>query len=184
LNVQGISLYHHFENKDAILAAVCEVALADVRTPTTADTDWRTWLLENAKAYRRALQAHPNLIPALMRRHPLRIGLKEHNATAGLLAVQGVPPEAIMPLLEALEELALGSAAYQSAVDNDEHSESWQEHYPNLYHLSRKNLITRDKVFEIIARASIDLIVDEVANEKSKASTTRDDKPRKIRGAG
>ena len=167
LNVQGISLYHHFQNKDEILAGVCELALSDVRTPNSADTDWREWLLMNAVEYRKALQAHPNLIPVLMRRHPLRIGLKEHNATAGLLAVQGAPTEAIMPLLEVLEELALGSASYQSAVDNDENSESWRDNYPYLYHLSRKTTLSKDRIFELIACAAIDAITAEVGREAS-----------------
>lgn len=168
LNVQGISLYHHFHNKDAILAGVCELALSDVRTPNSADTDWREWLLMNAVEYRKALQAHPNLIPVLMRRHPLRIGLKEHNATAGLLAVQGAPTEVIMPLLEVLEEMALGSASYQSAVDNDEHSESWRDNYPYLYHLSRKTSLLKDRIFELIACAAIEAIVAEVARGESE----------------
>ena len=162
LNVQGISLYHHFKNKDEILAGVCELALSDVRTPNVRDTDWHEWLLHNAIEYRKALQRHPNLIPILMRRHPLRIGLAEHNATAGLLSVQGVPAGAIMPLLEGLEELALGSASYQSAVDKDEHPELWKERYPYLYHLSLKTTLTKDRIFELIARASSDAILAEV----------------------
>ncbi len=173
LNVQGISLYHHFKNKDDILVAVCELALSDVRTPSRSDTDWPKWLLSNAKLYRKALLAHPNLIPVLMRRHPLRIGMKEHNATAALLAVQGVPPEAIMLLLESLEELALGSASYQSAVERDEHSDTWQENYPYLYHLSRKAALSKDRVFELIARATIDLIMAEVKEQKEHVRTPR-----------
>ena len=176
LNVQGISLYHHFKNKDEILAGVCELALSNVRTPNALDTDWREWLLHNAIEYRRALQKHPNLIPILMRRHPLRIGLAEHNATAGLLSVQGVRAGAIMPLVEGLEELALGSASYQSAVDKDEHSELWKERYPYLYHLSVKTTLTKDRIFELIARASIEAILAEVEAEvstKSKPKPTR-----------
>jgi len=159
LNVQGISLYHHFKDKDEILAAVCELALANVRTPNTTDVDWREWLLNNALKFRQTLRSHPNLVPVMMRRHPLRIGLKEHNATAGLLAVQGVPREAIMPLLETLEELALGSASYESAVHKDEYTESWKEFYPNLYHLSLKPALTRDEIFELVARATIEAIM-------------------------
>jgi AcrR family transcriptional regulator len=163
LNVQGISLYHHFKDKDEILVAVCELALSNVRTPDAGHTEWRDWLLANAIKFHRALRVHPNLIPVLMRRHPLRIGMKEHNATAGLLAVQGVPPEAIMPLLETLEELALGSANYESAADKDEHSDTWKEHYPNLYHLSRRTLLSRDEVFELVARATIDAIMTAIS---------------------
>lgn len=183
LNVQGISLYHHFKNKDEILAGVCELALSDVRTPNVHDTDWRDWLLHNASEYRRALQNHPNLIPILMRRHPLRIGLAEHNATAGLLSVQGVPAGAIMPLLEGLEELALGSASYQSAVDKDEHPELWKEKYPYLYHLSLKTTLSKDRIFELIARASIEAIMTEVEAEAAAPATAKSPKPSRKKAA-
>src|ERR1700741_3980893 len=119
LNVRGISLYYHFPSKEHILVGACELALADVRTPHSPKIDWHDWLLDNARKYYRALMAHPNLIPILMRRHPLRIGLSEHNATAGLLAVQGVPIGAIMPLMDSLESIALGCAAYESGVAAD-----------------------------------------------------------------
>lgn len=167
LNVQGISLYHHFQSKEEILAGVCQLALAEVRTPSTSDAPWREWLLENALRYRRALNEHPNLTPVLMRRHPLRVGLAEHNATAGLLAVQGVPLDAIMPLMEALEELVLGSANYQSAVENDDQSESWKAEHPFLYHLSRRH-VDRDRLFEVMARAVIDAIATEFGVEQSE----------------
>jgi AcrR family transcriptional regulator len=177
LNVQGISLYHHFKDKDEILAAVCGLALANVRTPNTTDIDWREWLLNNALKFRQALRSHPNLLPVMMRRHPLRIGLKEHNATAGLLAVQGVPREAIMPLLETLEELALGSASYESAVHKDEHSETWKEFYPNLYHLSLKPALTRDDIFELVARATIEAIMKELEARKNAAAASPEAPP-------
>jgi AcrR family transcriptional regulator len=172
LNVQGISLYHHFKDKDEILAAVCELALANVRTPNTTDIDWREWLLNNALKFRDTLRSHPNLVPVMMRRHPLRIGLREHNATAGLLAVQGVQREAIMPLLETLEELALGSASYESAVHKDEHSETWKEFYPNLYHLSLKPALNRDEIFELVARATIEAIMKELEVRANAAAAS------------
>lgn len=169
LNVQGISLYYHFKNKDEILVGAAMLALSNVRTPDASMLDWREWLLHNAIEYRKALCEHPNLIPILMRRHPLRIGLAEHNATAGLLAVQGVPPDAIMPLVEVLEEIALGSASYQSAVDNDEQSEAWKGDYPVLYHLSRSTTVSRDRLFELVVRATIDAVLSEVAAASAEA---------------
>jgi AcrR family transcriptional regulator len=168
MNVQGISLYHHFKDKKEILVGAAALALANVRTPKTDQSDWREWLFQNTLEYRKALCAHPNLIPVLMQRHPLRIGLAEHNSTAGLLSVLGVPKGAIMPLLEGLEELALGSASYRSAADADEHSESWSREYPSLYHLSRSRALSHDRLFEIITRGTIDAIMREF--EKGKPS--------------
>lgn len=160
LNVHGISLYHHFKSKDAILIGACELALANVRTPSTANIDWRDWLMGNAVEYWRALRAHPNLIPVLMRRHPLRIGLAEHNATAGLLAVQGVPPGAIAPIIAGLEALALGFAAYDYAVAADT-SDNWKDLHPVLFHVNQIAGISWPRAFEVTAAGLIDAILAE-----------------------
>lgn len=176
LNVRGISLYHHFQSKEHILVGACELALADVRTPNTSNIDWHEWLVENAVEYWRALRRHPNLIPILMRRHPLRIGLTEHNATAGLLAVQGVPPGAIMPMMEGLESLALGCAAYESAVAADTGTDNWQEQNPFLYRVSQNAGITRAKAFRVMADALVAAILEEFENP-TPAAAFEDEKP-------
>jgi len=163
LNVRGISLYHHFKSKEQILVGACELALAHVRTPPAGMAEWRDWLTHNTVEYWKALRAHPNLIPILMRRHPLRIGLAEHNATAGLLAVQGVPPTAIMPLLEAVEALPLGCAAYESAVEADDHTDDWEGDYPYLFHVWRNRALTREQVFRSMIGAVIDAVLAEHA---------------------
>jgi AcrR family transcriptional regulator len=165
LKVNGASLYHHFANKDEILAGVAQLALADVRTPTNPDAEWRSWLLNNVLGYRQALKKHPALIPVLVKRHPLRIGLAEHNASAALLAVKGVPLGAILPLLEALEQVALGSVLYESAVELDEHPEAWKDEFPHLYQLGQQAALDQDAIFEVTARALIDAIVDAVSAE-------------------
>jgi AcrR family transcriptional regulator len=170
LNVRGISLYHHFKSKEHILVGACELALAAVRTPHTANTDWREWLVDNARKYYQALRAHPNLIPILMRRHPLRIGLAEHNATAGLLAVQGVPIGAIMPLMDGLESIALGCAAYQSAVDADTGTDNWQEANPFLYHVSRNAEVSRLAAFDAMAEAAVGAILATYQDGNGKGS--------------
>lgn len=156
LNINGASLYHHFHNKDEILAGVAALALEDVRTPSGASQDWRSWLLQNSEAFRGALLAHPSLIPVLVRRHPLRIGIKEHNATASLLAVQGVPAGLVLPLLETLEAIALGSVMYSSAVESDDHAEEWRQEYPHLYHLASQTELDHDATFTLVCRSVID----------------------------
>nr|WP_047169063.1 TetR/AcrR family transcriptional regulator [Sphingomonas sp. Y57] len=174
LNVRGISLYHHFRSKEHILAGACELALADVRTPHMSNSDWREWLVDNARKYYLALRAHPNLIPILMRRHPLRIGLAEHNATAGLLAVQNVPIGAIMPLMDGLESIALGCAAYQSAVEADTGTDNWQEANPFLFHVSRSAEVSKLGAFEAIAKAAVDAILETYKAENGKADDRKE----------
>ena len=159
LNVRGISLYYHFPSKEHILVGACELALAGVRTPHNSNTEWREWLIDNGRKYYQALLAHPNLIPILMRRHPLRIGLSEHNSTVGLLAVQGVPVGVIMPLMDSLEALALGCAAYQSAVSSDAGTDNWQEAHPFLYHVRRSAELPADVAFDAMAKAVVEAIL-------------------------
>lgn len=161
LNVRGISLYHHFPSKEHILVGACELALAEVRTPHAPDTPWQEWLAANSVAYYQALRKHPNLIPILMRRHPLRIGLAEHNATAGMLAVQGVPPGAIMTLLDATEALALGCAVYESAVEADEGKDDWASAHPFLFLVSRNRRLSHLQAFKVGIRSVIDAIMVE-----------------------
>lgn len=166
LNVRGISLYHHFKSKDQILIGACELALSNVRTPRTSSVDWRDWLSRNCTEYYKALRRHPNLIPILMQRHPLRIGLAEHNATAGLLAVQGVPPGVIMTLLDGTESLALGCAAYESAVENDKGEDDWPASYPFLYHVGRTREMGQEHAFKVMVRAVIDAILADFTGER------------------
>jgi AcrR family transcriptional regulator len=173
LKVNGASLYHHFANKDEILAGVAELALADVRTPTDPDAEWREWLHGNVVGYREALKRHPHLIPVLMKRHPLRIGLAEHNASAALLAIKGVPHGAILPLLEALEQVALGSVIYQSAVELDEHPETWKDAYPHLYQLGQQAALDQDEIFDVVSWALIDAIVAAVEPKRAAVAGRR-----------
>ena len=170
MNINGASLYHHFHNKDEILAGVASLALENVRTPSGAADDWRGWVQRNIEAYRQALLAHPALATVLLRRHPLRIGLREHNATAALLAVQGVPAGIVMPLLESLEAIALGSVLYSSAVESDDHAEEWAAEYPHLYHLASQSALDDDERFTLVCRAVIDAFASLASSKRIKSA--------------
>lgn len=110
LNVNGASLYHHFKNKEDILVGITQLALADVTSPRSEHDSWRVWLPLNAYRTRQALVTHPELIPVMLRRIPLGIGAKEVEASINRLEEEGVPIEAIVPLMQSLELLAIVSA--------------------------------------------------------------------------
>jgi len=172
LNVSGFSLYHHFKDKDDILIGACELALDGIRAPKTPHKDWREWLTATGVAYWRALRKHPNLIPILTRRHPLRIGVDEHNKAAGLLAIQGVPPRVIMPLLESLEAVALGFASYQSAVDTDQHDD-WKQQHTFLGHVSDDRAFSTSRSFEIVSQAAVEAVIREYEATEGQISPAR-----------
>jgi AcrR family transcriptional regulator len=110
LNVNKASLYHHFTNKDAILVGATELALAEVTAPRSESDSWRVWMPLNAYLLRSALIAHPGLIPIMLRRVSLGIGRAEVEAAVARLRGEGVPEEAVVPLMESLEMVAIVSA--------------------------------------------------------------------------
>jgi AcrR family transcriptional regulator len=156
LDVKSASLYYHFRNKEEILAMAAKVALEGIRGAGDPRRPWREWLLENTVRYRRALLVYPDLVPTLMSRHPLHIGTEEHEQAVQLLERQGVPAEIVMPLFDALESLACGSALYAAAAANHDRAEAWKDEFPALYRVSTRVGMTDDEAFERAARGVID----------------------------
>jgi TetR/AcrR family tetracycline transcriptional repressor len=107
LGVNGASLYHHFKNKEDILIGVAQLALEDVVAPRSESDNWRTWLPMNANRTRQALVTHPELIPLMLQRHKLGIGVREVGASVIHMEREGVPLETIAPLIHSLELLAI-----------------------------------------------------------------------------
>ena len=161
LNVNAASLYHHFHNKEEILVGAATLALAEVRTPQTHDEEWPVWLQRNGNRLREALVAHPGLIPIMMRRDLLGIGVAELDATAALLEEEGVPVGAIAPILDYGELLAIVCALAET-----EHSSggrpSPSEKFPHLRKAYLKRSTSIDQVFAEAYAAGVAAIVTDV----------------------
>lgn len=65
LGVEGMALYHHFANKDALLD---EVVAAIAPEPPPPAGDWRADLTALSHQYRDMVNAHPHLLPVLLSR--------------------------------------------------------------------------------------------------------------------
>jgi TetR/AcrR family transcriptional regulator, tetracycline repressor protein len=65
LGVYPTAVYWHAGSKAALLAAVCERALADMRLPAVDAGPWQDWLRAMARSARVALHAHPNIVPVM-----------------------------------------------------------------------------------------------------------------------
>jgi len=71
LGIEAMSLYHHFENKDAILAGIIDLAL-EAEAPgagAAPPTSWRDPVAAAVLGFRRVLVKHPNVLP-VMAAHP------------------------------------------------------------------------------------------------------------------
>ncbi|GAA3548020.1 hypothetical protein GCM10022419_030380 [Nonomuraea rosea] len=59
LNVNPMSLYHHVENKEALLGQICATAAERMRMPPDDGTPWQEQIRALATAYHRHAREHP-----------------------------------------------------------------------------------------------------------------------------
>jgi len=177
LKVNGASLYHHFENKDEIVVGAAKLALEEVRTPQTHDEPWRVWILRNARRLRQAFREHPDLVPVMLRRQPLGIGDAQMDATIALLEEENVPLGAIVPMLEALELFAIGSALHEAGTD-DAATDPTRDpaRTPALSRASEQRALSPDKIFDLVCEKIVDATV--MATIEQGGSTAKRSAPR------
>ncbi|KLL11195.1 MULTISPECIES: TetR/AcrR family transcriptional regulator [Protofrankia] len=174
LRVNGASLYHHFQNKDEIVVGAAKLALEGVRTPQAHDEPWRAWILRSARRLRQALREHPDLVPVMLRRQPLSIGFMQLEATAALLAEEGVPVGAIAPMLEALELAAIGSALHEARGGDDRAGVDHDaERTPYLSQAFEQRSLSADEIFDRLCGQLVDTVVATAAERAAGTPATR-----------
>ena len=182
LNVNGASLYHHFKNKDDILVGVTQLALADVTSPRSEHDSWRVWLPLNTYRTRQALVAHPALIPVLLRRVPLGIGAKEVEASIKRLEEEGVAIEAIAPLMESLELLAIVSALQEIGQFSEGLEDAEPAAVTAIKRAERASALTSEELFETLCSSvisSVEAAVQLKQVRKARGRRTSARAPRK-----
>jgi TetR/AcrR family transcriptional regulator, tetracycline repressor protein len=162
LDVKSASLYYHFKNKEEILILAARSVIEGVRSSGNPDLHWREWLLDNTCTARTALLEYPDLVPILLRRNPLGIGVADHQKAVHLLEKQGMPVGAIMPVFDSLESILYGNIMYTTAVAADNRSADWKEHFPDMYRAECAAALDPDEAFRQAAGAVIDGIVSAV----------------------
>lgn len=181
LNVNGASLYHHFVNKDEILAGAAALALAEARAPRTGDEPWRAWVLRDARRLRQALREHPDLVPIMLSRRPLGIGAEQLDAAVALLESE-IPIGAIAPMLEALELYAVGSALHERRRGGPDDGPD-PDSTPRLAEAVKQRALGPDEIFDLVCEKIIDTVV-ETARGQSMPSGPADSPDRNWRTNG
>ena len=175
LNVNGASLYHHFENKEEIVVGAAKLALEEVRTPQTRDEPWQIWIMRNARQLRQALREHPDLIPVMLRREPLGIGVVQLDATVVLLEREGVPIGAIAPLITALELFAIGSALHEARAEGTSTGKDIDPvRTPNLGRALELASVSADDIFDLVCRQIIDGVLAAATDKPSPQPAASD----------
>jgi AcrR family transcriptional regulator len=111
LGVQGMSLYSHVQNKDALLDGIVEAMSREAEMPPAGDTDWRDALRHLAGEIRAVILRHPAAAPLLVSRPvmPTR-RLEQVDAYARLLMQAGFTEDRAMGVLRTVFMYAHGYA--------------------------------------------------------------------------
>lgn len=110
LKVQPGALYWHYANKQALLAAVTEHILSEVRSPTD-EPDWQRALLDWALSLRAALLAHRDGAELASSALALSLGaLRPQEPVVRLLTDCGLAEPDAGSIAETVLHLTLGSA--------------------------------------------------------------------------
>ncbi len=162
LGVSGPSLYNHFRTKDEILDAVVDSVSAQVDLSVFEDgRDWRTALGDWAVSYRRALSAHPHVVPLLARgpgRRPAALRLAD--AVFGALVDAGWPPAQATSVGAAMRYFVMGSALGSFAGGFVDDVDAYDRAaYPRLgqaHLLAERRPLVDDRAFETGLAALLD----------------------------
>lgn len=110
LNVKAPSLYHHFGDKNEILAEVARTIVADTKLPPrSASGDWAEWFTQLSLNFRAAVLRHRQAAPILLQFMPRDALTDLYEEAASYLDECGVPVEQHVQILDGLEKLALGA---------------------------------------------------------------------------
>lgn len=142
LNLQGVarelgvsapSLYHHFRDKDELLAQVVRCLLEEINHEQEHwSDDWTTRTIELSLATRRVALRHPNAATLALRFFPRKLMLPAYERT---LVDCPYPPEAHAVVLEVIEKFTYGAALFAAAAEAH-HTPAMPpvdiEHFPRL----------------------------------------------------
>jgi AcrR family transcriptional regulator len=139
LGVRAPSLYNHFATKEEILDAVGDAIIAQVDlTMFSGPRDWATALTEWARAYRRALAAHPHAVPFLASgpaQRPAALALAD--AVYGALVDAGWPAGYATRIGATMRYFVAGSALGSFALGFADDPRVYAERYPHLHDAHR-----------------------------------------------
>jgi AcrR family transcriptional regulator len=118
LGVEGMAVYHHFANKDALLDALVDQVFREIALP--AGQDWRFGLRTRSVSERLALRRHPWAIGLVeSRTAPGPITLAHQDHVIGYLRARGFAARASAQVLAFLDAYVYGFVLQELALPAD-----------------------------------------------------------------
>ncbi len=120
LGVKQPSLYWHFNNKEALLAAMAMAAMAPHATlplPLPSD-DWREWFAQNTQSFRHTLLLRRDGARLHAGTRPTGVGLQRSKAKVDFLVEAGLARRPAEMAMLAASRFTVGSVLEQQAADD------------------------------------------------------------------
>ncbi|MBM6399303.1 TetR/AcrR family transcriptional regulator C-terminal domain-containing protein [Phycicoccus sonneratiae] len=118
LGVEGMAVYHHVANKEALLDALTDEVFREIALP--AGEDWRTGLRARSVSERLVLRRHPwaiGLVETRTAPGPTTLGHQDH--VIGYLRGAGFSPRAAAQVLAFLDAYVYGFVLQELALPAD-----------------------------------------------------------------
>ncbi len=148
LGVKAPSLYYHFKDKNAVLAEVARLMLADVSFSHPAnDKDWKKALIDLSVAARNSILKHPKAAPLMVHFFPRHLMLEPYDAWAARF---DLPKDQLIVVLEGMEKLTFGSAmlgAMSRAQGQSPMPDFDPKLFPNLDMAVKSNTLDEEALF-------------------------------------
>jgi AcrR family transcriptional regulator len=152
LDVRTMTIYHHIENKEAIIDGMVDLVFSEIELPPT-NTDWKTAMRQRSASVRSVLAIHPWAV-ALMesRTAPGPATLRHHDAVLGCLRQGGLSIEMTAHAYAVIDAFIYGFALQEAglpATAGDEMADlagSIMEtmptgEYPHIMELTTKHIL-------------------------------------------
>lgn len=120
LGVSAMSLYRYVASKADLLDAMGDAVLAEIEIPVANGEDWRADLRALAVAFRKVLQAHPNVAHIVLTRRLNAPGaLPVFDATLGILLRLGLPPAAAVDCARVAVAFQIGTHVREYTLERN-----------------------------------------------------------------
>lgn len=116
LGTKPMTLYHHVENKEAILDGMVDLVFAEIATPP-ADLPWRDAIRHRCVSARAVLARHPWAVPLMeSRRAPGPATLHHHDAVLGCLLGADLPLPVVAHAYAVIDAFVYGFAVQEASL--------------------------------------------------------------------
>lgn len=177
LGVEGMSLYHHFRNKDMILDGMVDLVFSEIELPPE-DEGWRDAMRGRAVSMRAALTRHPWAIRLMdSRANPGLATLRHHNAAIGCLRKGGFSIAGAAHAFSVLDSYVYGftlqelSLPFTSPADLEEVGGSIveqlpQDEFPHLTEMIADRALKSGYAYTEEFDTGLDLILDGLERQR------------------